>query len=302
MNNFTHLLYCPVTGLGLYNGFRGNKWLKNRIAIFKQFVVPSLLAQTNKSFVLWMSWRPQERTNLQVIELKNYLDNIGLKNVFTYGGVCFYDDKFPEDKARERLVKALHYSMNDLMGVIVGDWTLMTIQPSDDCYRNTMVDEIQSTFIKVQDAQAIGYSKGYIMNYVTKEVAEYNPLTNPPFFTIKFPSKIFIDPLPHMEYTGPYTSHEYIGNHLKYYVCDERGFLVGCHGENISTVFNHPFKGKSVNPEILNQFGLKDVGPLQIRINIGKKILRKFPHSWQRKLRYIFGEKFYSRLYNIGNT
>ena len=36
---FKHLIYCPFTGLGLYNGFRGNRWLKNRIKIFKEFVV-----------------------------------------------------------------------------------------------------------------------------------------------------------------------------------------------------------------------------------------------------------------------
>jgi hypothetical protein len=298
MNNFTHFLYCPFTGLGLYNGFRGNHWLKNRIQVFKQFVVPSLLAQTNKDFILWVSWRPQERTNSQVKELKEYLNATGLANVFTYGGVCFWDDKYKDVEARERLIMALHHSINDLILDLRGDWILMTIQPSDDIYRKTMVDEIQKTFFAYQDAQVVGYSKGYIINYQTKEVAEYNPLTNPPFFTIKFPKPVFIDPLKHLEYTGPYKSHEYVSNYLKYYVSDERGFMVGIHGENISTVFDHPFKGVAVDASILSNFGIAGVEPLKIKIALRKRLFRKLPHSWQRKLRYIFGEKMYAKIYS----
>ena len=60
---YKHLIYCPFTGLGLYGGFRGNRWLQNRIQIFKQFVIPSLKAQTNKDFTLWISWRPEEKNN-----------------------------------------------------------------------------------------------------------------------------------------------------------------------------------------------------------------------------------------------
>ena len=70
---FKHLLYVPFTGLGLYNGFRGNKWLKKRIQIFKQFVVPSLHAQINQNFIIWISWRPEEKNNHIVKEFYQYL-------------------------------------------------------------------------------------------------------------------------------------------------------------------------------------------------------------------------------------
>jgi len=125
----THLLHCPFTGLGLYNGFRGNRWLKNRIQIFKQFVVPSLLAQTNQDFILWVAWRHEERKNKQVLALKQYLDEVGLKSVFTYHGIAFWDDKYPDDVARLRLVDALHGSMASLVDVITEDTVLLTIQP-----------------------------------------------------------------------------------------------------------------------------------------------------------------------------
>jgi len=286
MNNFSHFLYVPFTGLGLFNGYRGDGWLKNRIQVFKQFVVPSLLAQTNKNFTLWISWRPQERNNKQVRELFGYLEDLGLKTIFTYGGVCFWDDKYKDEEARERLIMALHHSINDLVYDLRGDWVLMTLQPSDDCYRRTMVDEIQKTFSAKPEAQAIGYSRGYIMRYDTQQIAEYNPLTTPPFFTIKFPKPVFIDPLQHLEYTGPYKSHEYVGQKLKYFLSDERGFLVGIHGENISTVFDHPFKGETVNGIVLKDFGLDEVEPLKIKISLAKRILKKLPYRVRRKLRY----------------
>ena len=99
----------PLTGLGLFKGFRGNGWLKNRIRIIKQFVVPSLLNQTNKNFTLWISVRPEERSNQHIRELKNYFDAIkDFKTVFTYNGLCFWDDKLSDINAYAKLITNLH--------------------------------------------------------------------------------------------------------------------------------------------------------------------------------------------------
>ena len=297
----THFLYVPFTGLGLYGGFRGNRWLRNRIKIFTQFVLPSLLAQTSKNFTLWVSWRHEDRHNPYVQRFKEFLETVtDFKTVFTYSGVCFWDDKYPDDIARSRLAEAVHGSLADLFEPIgVVDYVLMTIQPSDDCYHKRMVEQTQVAFDRLPEIQALGFKRGYMMNYRTKELAEYDPNTIPPFFTIKFPTPSFIEPWKHIEYTGPYKSHEYIGDKLKLGVIEERGFIVGCHGENISTHFNHPFKGAVVDSSILNEFGLGDVDPLRLQISLRKALMRKLPHNWQRKLRYIFGERFYSRVYNF---
>lgn len=197
-----HFFYVPFTGLGNFNGYRGDAWLKNRIKIFKQFVAPSLLAQTNKNFTLWISWRYEEKNNPQVKELKDWLNTTSLKSIFTYSGVCFYDDKYPDEEARQRLINSLHGSMGELINEIgEADYVAMTIQPSDDCYHSQMVEEVQ-TLLKDKNTNACGYSKGYIMNYQTKEVKKYNPLTNPPFVTIKFDRETFINPLKHLLYTS----------------------------------------------------------------------------------------------------
>ncbi len=198
------LMYTPFTGLGLFNGSRGGKWMKNRIHIYKQFVVPSLLAQSNQDFSIWISWRKEEKNNKDVKKLEEYLVSlIGRERVvFTYSGCCFYDDKYSDIEARERLAMSLHNAMPILMEHI-GDTDSVTwaIQPSDDCYHSGMVEEIQTLF-KNTDYQCIGYKHGYIMSYPTGEVREYNPETNPPFVSIKMPLSIFVDVPRHMSYTA----------------------------------------------------------------------------------------------------
>lgn len=312
----SHLLYCPFTGLGLFNGFRGNLWLKNRIKIFKQFVVPSLQAQTNQNFTLWVSWRWEERSNPQVIALDKYLTDIGLKHVFTYSGVCFYDDKHPDEIAKEKLINALHGAMGELVGAI-GECShvLMTIQPSDDTYWTGAADEMQRAL--GEHWQAFGYSRGYIMNYQTKEVKEYNPKTTPPFYTIKFPREVFINPIQHFNYTGikrdvnqykkgtPIPSHEYVGEALNYLLSNRRGFCVGTHFDNISTVFDHPYAGEKVDTAILKEFGTDQAEFLSVQAGVGKKILQKMPYKVKRKLRYWADEKkwilkpLFSAIYNL---
>lgn len=299
----THFLYTPFTGLGLFLGHRGKRWLRNRIQIFKQFVVPSLLAQTNKEFTLWISWRFEDRDDLSIKALESWLQERGLKTVFTYSGVCFYDDKYSDNVAYDRLVDAIHNSLGELHNVMgEADTILMTIQPSDDLYDKHTVDGLQRTFREVPDLQAVGYTQGYVMDYTKGTLAEWNPNTIPPFFTIKFPRETFIDPLKHVEYTGPYKSHEYIADKLRFgTIKDVRGFLVGTHGENISTTFNHPFTGREHAGEerdrVLDLFGIRDVPPLVARTSWRRALMRRLPHGWQRKLRYWAGERFYQRIY-----
>jgi len=305
-----HLIQVPFTGLGLYNGFRGNRWLRNRIQIFKQFVIPSLKTQTDQDFILWIAWRREERFNKQVQEFKKYLENKFQKVVFTFSGCPIYDDKYSDLQAYKRLVEALHGSMGELINIMgEADIVLLTLQPSDDLYSKDVFKGIKAIF-KETDYEAFGFEKGYIMNYKTLEVSDYNPTTNPPFYTIKFDKKIFIEPLKHIQYISlkkdigkykagtPIPSHEYVKDCLKYGTIRDRSFIVGCHGENISTFYDHPFKGEQHlgTREILNNFGLENAEALKLKFSLRKWILRKLPHKARRKLRYWWGEKIYNFL------
>jgi hypothetical protein len=304
-------MYMPMTGLGLYGGHRGNRWLKSRIKIFKQFVLPSLLNQTSRNFILWGSFRYEDRNCPIVREFKEFLDEIHeFKTVFTFSGVCMWDDKYLDYVAYERLISAVHGSMGELINVMgESDTVLMSIQPSDDCYYSGMVEEMQRIFKEQPEIQAVGYQRGYVMDYVNRKLAEWNPKTNPPFFTIKFSRETFIDPYKHVKYTGPYKSHEYVGDALKYLPLYDRGFLVGTHSDNISTVFDHPYAGDKFIGDlmeiILSKFGLANTGKLLVPFSIRRIFFDKLPYKVKRKLRYLAGEKkwvlrpLFNLIYNI---
>ena len=298
MGKVAHLIYTPFTGLGLYGGHRGKRWLRNRIRIFKQFVVPSLEAQSDQDFIVWISWRHEDRGDSDIVALEKYLKILFPRVVFTYGGICFWDDKYPDDVARERLINAIQSSAGDLMNIMGEvDTVLMTIQPSDDCYHSDMVEEAKY-MLKAKKLDVFGYRKGYVMDYVNQRLAEWNPETTPPFYTIKFTRRQFLNPITHLEHTGPYKSHEFVKDYLNAQYSDKRGFVVGTHGENISTIFDHPYAGEDINLKVLRNFGLKEVAPLKLKTSLRKKLMRKLPHGWQRKLRYVFGERLFARLYN----
>ena len=292
-----HYMYMPLLGLGKRN--RGGSWLKNRIKIMKQFVIPSLQAQTSKNFTLWISVRPQDRHDKQIMQLRYYMATIKeFRTVFTYSGLCFYDDKYEDQEAKSRLVSNLHNSIGELLDDVGEvESVYMTIQPSDDCYNTEAVEDIQK-HLKSPKIEAVGYSRGYIANYLTKEVKNYDPKTNPPFYTIKFPRDIFTDPLKHAAYTAitkdcgkykegtPIPSHEYVGDALEYRKLNSRGFLVGTHGCNVSTYFNIPYATDATNDTVLINFGLRDVEKFKLEFSLRRWVMQRLPHIVRRKLRY----------------
>jgi hypothetical protein len=317
----TFLAWTPFTGLGAYGGFRGNRWLRNRIKVFKQFVIPSLMDQTDRDFIHWVAWRPEEISNPHVRALEKYMKSIpGYKTVFTFGGLCFWDDKYDNNGAREKLTLALHRTMPDLLEVVpeepgVKQDVQVLLVPSDDIYERTIIERMKKHFEANPLTEAIGLKRGYICNYNTLEMREYNPKTNPPFFAARFPRDVFFDINKHLDYISmkqdegkykagtPYPSHEYIPNAFKMDFFEDRAFLVGTHGENISTHFNNPFGGEEISPGktqiALVDFGIYSSGKLHLPLSLRKAIIRRLPHKWQRKLRYLIGEKVFQKFYNF---
>lgn len=311
----TFLAWTPFTGLGAYGGFRGNRWLRNRIKIFKQFVIPSMMNQTDRDFVHWVAWRPEERNNPYVKQLEIYMKSLpDYPFVFTYGGLCFWDDKYDDATARVRLTMALHKTLPVLGDVISenDDEVQVLLVPSDDIYEKNVVRDFKEKFKEFPECQAIGFRRGYICNYNTLEILQYDPNTNPPFFCARFPREVFLDVYKHLEYISmkndegkykkgtPYPSHEYIPNaFLHMILAFDRGFMVGTHGENISTHFNHPFGGRRMEATVLNDFGIGRANKLALPLSLRKYIIRRLPYRWQRKLRYLLGEKLFQRFYNF---
>ena len=104
-----------------------------------------------------------------------------------------------------------------------------------------------------------------------------------------------------------YPSHEYIKDVFgdKYRLFEERGFIVGTHGENISTGYNIPFRGRKLSKQeqgiVLRKAGI-DTAPCLKLAKGWKRLYFKLPHKIRRKIRYLFGEKCMARLYEYLNT
>ena len=283
-----HILYVPFLGMGKIN--RGDKWLKNRIEIFKKYVLNALCNQSNLSFTLWLSFRPEDEFNPIVKDFERSMNQIrAMSPVFTYNGLCFWDDKFSDEEAGEKLYNNLRRTLPYLkQHVDHADEVLMTIQPSDDMFLADAVDSIQKADFK--DKKVVGWTKGFTIDYATKEIKNYDPTIIPPFFTIKFPKDIFLNPEKHMEWAD-YKSHEYVKD-LGFEELQGRKFVVGCHGGNISTTFN-TFDGRTLTKEeqerVLLETGTYFTEPIIIKQSprlLARKILRYLPFS--DKIRNIY--------------
>ena len=281
---FGHLIYIPFTGVGLNGGYGGDDWFKRRIEVFKEFTLPSLLRQTSKQFIVWVSFRPQERENPLTIDLEAYLKTKGINFVMTFDGLMYFDDKFsqkPKDmamnfarllrqcwrngnckgllnssieifKGKNKTLKSrLSRSLAKIQRIFFGvDMMYVTRIDSDDMFHKEAIEEIQAE--TREPGTALVYTKGYVYNAETREYAEWNPKTNPPFHTIIFNERDFFDPWLYLKTMKGYRSHEDVPKAFKVKVLSDGKYCVVVHGKgnHISTVWNHPFKGEIVDKPV----------------------------------------------------
>ena len=308
-----HFLLVPFTGLGLHNGYRGDAWLKNRIEIFKRFTLQSILNQTDKDFVVWVCWRREENSNPIVAEFIKYLMQFDVYFFHTFHGIPFWDDKYDDETASKRLMDTLRGSLFELYPIVGDERVLLTIYPSDDMYISTAMAQVKEALKGDKTNRSAGWKHGYIMNYATKEIAEYSTHgwktdhistyhtdTIPPFFTILFSKDEFLDPEKHYRHIGPYKSHEFIADFTEYTELEGKGFVVGCHGENISTTYNHRYKGRTLTKEetdsILVDTGTWHSEKIMLRLSPRMRIrqlINKVPFSnLLKKMYYLLPGKY----------
>jgi hypothetical protein len=283
-----HVIYTPFTGVGLYGGYRGDEWFRERIRVFKKFTLPSLRQQGR--FVHWLSFRPEERGNPICKELLAELESSGYPFVATFDGLMYWDDKFPTDlrgklrvlwnhlrwayrKGRwetvlpmirevwwsknatleERLTDSLvsimlHPILSDWDGDL--DYVYLTRIDSDDCLADGVLASIREA--DPERYSVVTFLDGCIYREETGELCTWEPRTNPPFHTIIFSGRDFFIPYRHLARYGGYRSHEDapdIGNTL--YLGNPHPYLVTVHGRgnHISTTWDHPFRGSEITGE-----------------------------------------------------
>jgi len=277
------IVMVPFTGVGI-PGYRGDRWFRERIEIFKTYTLNSLINQTDQTFVLWLTFRPEEKNSPFVKDLAEYLQKhkskAGIRWVMTFDGLMYHDDKFGgslidkikniarilrqawrlkswketnniwlvlQDKNKslpERLSNSL-YELKKFLPEDIEEIYLSRID-SDDMFRNDFIETIKATELKGK--RAILCSDGYVYNKTRDELAEWNPTTSPPFHTLVFPAIYFFDAEEHLSFYRGYTSHEDMDVLFMAETLQDRMYCVLTHNprNHISTIWNHPFKGPEV--------------------------------------------------------
>ena len=277
-----HIIAIPVSSVGLHSGFRSNSWYKHRIDIFKRYTLQSLKNQSNKDFILWLWFRPEEASNPLTQEIARALDEAKLKYVFSFNGLLYVDDKFVSytlktqlknllqmvwdmwlykqwrspkelwkytwENKNKTLPVRLQSALEELKARIgTGyEWIYLTRIDSDDMFHREAVNLIQSC--EPKENKALVFTTGFIYNVITKQLASWNPPTNPPFHTIIFSAKTFFDSKKHQEYYKDFKSHEDITRIFNCEVLDMYKYMVSFHGKHISTAWSSDIlrKGKHI--------------------------------------------------------
>lgn len=295
MNKFVHLVYIPFTGVGLFGGYRGDEWFRDRVEVFKRYTLKSLEQQVcdKDAFVIWLSFRPEEEKHPYTAELANYLKEENFQYILTFNGLMYWDDKFttecyPKLLNAARIVRECWRNKNfinlfrmifelwknknkDLQERIQQsvslietnfpkvDWVYVTRLDSDDMLHKNAIAEIQS---KKPFMGAYTMRRGYIYNSNTGQLAEYNPTTNPPFHTIIFPADTFFCAEKYLKYFGNFRSHEDIPFVFETIKLSNGLYCVFTHNPkmHISTIWKHPYRGKEIEgtgrENILQNFGI----------------------------------------------
>ncbi len=260
--NKTHFIYIPVVGVGINKRF-SDEWLSYRISIFRNFTLKSLLNQTNKNFIVWFGFTKAEETNPIVLNFCKFLATLPIETICSYSGLIYIDDRNLESNTTlpERLsqallpLKAVDYEF--------GDYIYLTRIDSDDMFHKDVVELIQQ---QEPNVKALSLRLGYVYNKDTDQLADWNPLTQPPFHTIIFPKEVFFDAEKNLAWYENFTSHEDIArlSHRVLWRGEnrlDRLYMVLTHSpqNQISTTWQHPFRGKEIienKAEILANFGL----------------------------------------------
>lgn len=289
-----HLILIPMTSVGIGRAARVPGWLDARIDIFKKYTLASLLNQTDRDFILWLALRPQDIYDHRFVELACHLDSVGMRHVYTFDWLPYWDDKFSRGILQRaancaRIVRDAFRSRNwsGLVGDCLrllenrngtlnarlekmlqtlrerlpgSDWVYLTRIDSDDVFHR---EEIASIKEAGPFEGAYVHRKGWAYNAGTGELALWNPDTNPPFHTICFRSVVFWNPFRHVSYYNGFKSHEDVDRVFETRKLADGRYCVVLHNprHHISSVWNHPFRGQVVGgaerDRILTEFGIK---------------------------------------------
>lgn len=236
-----HIFVVPFTGKRTIEGWRGQEWYDHRCKIFTKYTLSSMANQTDQDFLLWLMFRPEEKTNPTTEKIKEALDKSGVNYVMTFHGINFTDDKVPE--RNKDLPKRLAVMLKEIPQYD-GEIT-ETMLDSDDTLHRDFVKTLKQ--IPFQNGGAVILRDGFI--YSDKDRLAYwnNPISQQNY-TIMFPSEIYYDPKKRLEYLKGLKTHEEVPS--KFQCVELKDMYCSItHGQNMSTEWGHPFMGNEIYNE-----------------------------------------------------
>ena len=250
----TVIFQTTFTGRGKFDGFRGQPWYAHRAGIFEKYTVQNLINQTDKDFIWWLCFRPQEKDNPVTNRIRKALNESGIDYVMTFNGQIMYDDR-AEEKNKD-LVERTTKSLKEIAPKINTDYVYEVHFDSDDMVHKRFVEVIKDKPFK--ERGALFMKDGFVFTPDERVAKWYNPKAQQNY-TIMYPKEIYLDAKKKYEYQNGFKSHEEIPDKFNAEELPTGMFCSMIHGTNISTVWSHPFRGEEYYYDdeklfIINQF------------------------------------------------
>jgi len=235
----TLVFQTTFTGRGKFDGFRGQEWYDHRSEIFEKYTVQNLKSQTDKDFLWWLCFRPQEKENPITDKIRKVLDKSGLNYIMTFDGQIMYDDRAEERNSDliERTEKSLKHIKVDT------EYVYETHLDSDDMVHKKFVETVRAKPFK--NRGALFMKDGYAYDCKDK-MAKWNNPKAQQNYTIMYPRDIYLDAKARYEYQNGFKSHEDIPDKFDAEELPSGMYCSIIHGTNISTIWNHPFMGEEI--------------------------------------------------------
>jgi len=223
------------------DGFKGNTWYRHRADIFKEYTIKSLANQTDKDFLVWVQFREKERKNPITRMIRRLMNEAGLNFICTFNGAILREDKayWHNDNLIERAEKSLKE-----LGDINEDYVVEVGLDSDDMVHKGFVD-----LVKNEPHREAFYMKGGYIYSTDGRLAEWKNPESMSIYTINYPTRVFSNAKEHFDYQKGFSSHEQIPNIFDAKQLPDGLYCATTHGQNISTVWEHPFRGKEIYSE-----------------------------------------------------
>ena len=235
-----HVFQTSFTGKTPYgDGFTSQEWYDKRADLFEKYTIPSLLNQTKKDFLWWLSFRPEELFNKTTKRIANALTKSGIPNIMSFNGTMMTEDRavWHNVDLRERLEVCL-----PTLKKFIGDakYVYETNLDSDDMVHRQFSEIVCSK--KFRKNGALYMQKGFAYN-TQGRIADWNNPTSNQNYTIMFPKHIYLNAEKRLVYLNGLDSHEQVPKKFKAEKLQNGLYCTVIHGGNISTTWEHPFRG-----------------------------------------------------------